>query len=132
MVEKILFVDDEPNVLSALKRELRKQFEIETAENGEAGLRTIAAFGPYAVVVSDYNMPGMNGTRFLSNVKKIAPNTVRIMLTGFASLDTAIRAVNEGNIFRLLIKPCPPELLSRALSAAIDQYRLIMTEKQLL
>jgi response regulator RpfG family c-di-GMP phosphodiesterase len=132
MVEKILFVDDEPNVLAAFKRELRKQYEIETAETGEAGLRAIAALGPYAVVVSDFNMPGMDGAQFLSNVRQIAPDTVRIMLTGFASLETSIRAVNEGNIFRLLTKPCPPEMLSTALAAGIEQYGLIMAERDLL
>jgi response regulator RpfG family c-di-GMP phosphodiesterase len=133
MPEKVLFVDDDSNVLAAFKRELRKQqFEIETAENAESGLRAIGAFGPYAVVVSDYNMPGMDGTRFLSNVREISPDTVRIMLTGFASLETAIRAVNEGNIFRLLTKPCPQDLLAKAVLSGIDQYRLITAEKELL
>lgn len=132
MVEKVLFVDDEPNVLAAFKRELRRQFEIETAENAEEGLRTIGAFGPFAVVVSDFNMPGIDGARFLSSVKQTAPDTVRIMLTGYASLETGIRAVNEGDIFRLLTKPCASDALSMALSAAIEQYRLIMAEKELL
>lgn len=132
MAEKVLFVDDEPLVLAAFRRDLRKHFEIETAKNGETGLRTITASGPYAVVVSDFNMPGMDGTRFLFNVKQIAPETVRIMLTGYASLETAIRAVNEGNIFRLLTKPCPPDLLVNAVAAAVDQYRLIMAERELL
>jgi response regulator RpfG family c-di-GMP phosphodiesterase len=131
-MEKVLFVDDEPNVLAAFKRDLRKQFDIETAESGEIGLRTIAAFGPYAVVVSDFNMPGMDGAQFLSDVKQIAPETVRIMLTGFASLETAIRAVNEGKIFRLLTKPCPSETLSKAVVAGLEQYRLIKAEKELL
>lgn len=132
MGEKILFVDDESHILAAFKRDLKKQFDIDTAESGDAGLRTLNTLGPYAVVVSDYNMPGMDGTQFLSTVKEISPDTVRLMLTGYASLETAIRAVNEGNIFRLLTKPCPTEALSNALTAAIKQSRLIKAEKELL
>lgn len=88
--------------------------------------------GPFAVAVSDYRMPGMDGIQFLSLARQIAPDTVRIMLTGFADLQGAIDAVNEGNIFRFLTKPCSPEAFIKAITAGIEQYRLVMAERELL
>jgi response regulator RpfG family c-di-GMP phosphodiesterase len=132
MVEKILCVDDEPNILDAYKRALRKDFHIETAVSGAQALEMIAADGPYAVIVSDMRMPEMDGVRFLARVNEITPQSVRIMLTGNADQQTAIDAVNEGNIFRFLTKPCAPELLAKSLTAGIKQYRLVRAEKDLL
>ena len=132
MAEKILFVDDEPNVLAAYERQLRKQFEVVTMEGGEAGLRAIMESGPYAVVVSDFRMPNMDGIKFLSCVKEVSPDTVRMILTGYADMQTAIEAVNEGNIFRFLTKPCPPESLTKAILAGMEQYRLVCAERELL
>jgi len=132
MNDKILFVDDDPNLLAAFERNLRRQFPLETAEGGEAALEKIAAHGPYAVVVADRQMPGMDGIRFLSLVKERAPDTVRIMLTGNVDLEAAIKVVNEGNIFRFLTKPCPLDVLSKAVEDARAQYRLVVAEKELL
>ena len=132
MNDKILLVDDDPNLLAACERNLRRKFPLETAEGGEAALQKIASHGPYAVVVSDRQMPGMDGIRLLSLVKERAPDTVRIMLTGNADLEAAIKVVNEGNIFRFLTKPCPPETLSKAVEDAQAQYRLMIAEKELL
>jgi len=129
---KVLFVDDDPNILASFQRQLRKQFCIETALSGKEGLETVAKHGPYLVIVSDLRMPGMDGIQFLSQVRKIAPDSVRMMLTGNADLQTAIQAVNEGNIFRFLLKPCHPEILAKAISAGIDQYRLVTSERELL
>jgi len=132
MTEKILLVDDDPHLLASCERVLRRQFQLETAESGEAALARLAEHGPYAVVVSDRQMPRMDGIQFLSKVKERAPDTIRIMLTGNADLDGAIRVVNEGSIFRFLTKPCPPEALAKALADARAQYRLVMAEKELL
>lgn len=132
MTERVLCVDDDPNILSAYQRGLRKLFQIDTATGGQEGLEAIATRGPFAVIVSDMRMPGMDGIQFLSKVRERMPNTVRMMLTGNADQRTAIEAVNEGNIFRFLTKPCAPEDLTKALSAGIEQYRLIMAEKELL
>ncbi len=132
MNKKVLCVDDDPNILDAYRRGLRKQFELETAAGGAEGLETVASRGPFAVVVSDMRMPGMDGVRFLSAVKERAADTVRIMLTGNADQQTAIDAVNEGSIFRFLTKPCLPEQLAKALTAGIEQYRLVTAEKELL
>lgn len=132
MNKKILCVDDDPNILSAYKRHLRKQFDLKTAEGGDQALHVIQDEGPFAVVVSDMNMPGMDGIQFLSRVREVTPDTVRIMLTGNADMMTAIDAVNEGNIFRFLTKPCTPETLAKSLVAGIEQYRLINSERELL
>jgi response regulator RpfG family c-di-GMP phosphodiesterase len=132
MSARILCVDDEPKVLSAFQRQLLDQFDLTTASSGAEGLAAIASRGPFAVVVSDMRMPGMDGIRFLSEVKKLAPDSVRIMLTGFADLQTTVEAVNEGNIFRFLTKPCTPEALLKALQAGVVQYQLVTAEKELL
>jgi response regulator RpfG family c-di-GMP phosphodiesterase len=132
MTETILCVDDDANLLEGLKRQLRKQFTLETALSGEAGLAVLKAQGPLAVVVSDMRMPGMNGAQFLAQVRELAPDTVRILLTGQTDIQDAIAAVNEGNIFRFLTKPCSPEVLASALQAALQQYRLVTAERTLL
>ncbi len=132
MNQKILFVDDDPNLLAALKRGLRKQFEFDVALGPEQGLSILDENGPFAVVVADMRMPGMNGVQFLAEVKTRSPDTVRMMLTGNADLQTAITAVNEGNIFRFLTKPSSQEVLAVALNAGLTQYRLVTAEKELL
>ncbi len=132
MSQKILCVDDDPNILQGYKRALRKEFDITTAEGGELGLMALKNEGPFAIVISDMRMPGMDGVQFLSKVKDLVPHTVRIMLTGNSDQQTAMDAVNEGNIFRFLTKPCPPEVLSKTLNAGLEQYQLHTAEKQLL
>ena len=132
MNKKILCVDDDPNILAGFRRALRKDFDIHTAEGGDEGIATVLKNAPFAVVVSDMRMPGMNGVQFLARVKEIAPDSVRVMLTGNSDQQTAMNAVNEGSIFRFLTKPCPPETLAKTLDAAIEQYRLVTAEKELL
>lgn len=132
MTEKILFIDDDPNILDAFKRQLRKQFKIETAPGGDTGIKLITSGGPFAVVVSDLRMPGMDGVQFLTKVRSLAPECVRIMLTGQADMNSAAAAVNEGNIFRFLTKPCNADTLIKTLNASLAQYRLITAERELL
>ncbi len=132
LTEKILFVDDDENILVSLKRQLRKKANIFTALNGKEGLELIKSEGPFAVVVSDMRMPMMNGAAFLTEVKELSPNSVRILLTGQADLESAIEAVNRGQIFRFLTKPCPPAVMAEALVSAINNHRLINAEKELL
>jgi DNA-binding NtrC family response regulator len=132
MIEKVLFVDDDRNLLASCERSFRRKFTVETAEGGEAALQAIAERGPFAVVVSDRQMPGMDGIQLLSLVRQRAPDTVRIMLTGNVDLEGAIKVVNEGNIFRFLTKPCALEILGKAVEDALAQYRLVTAEKELL
>jgi len=132
MSENILLVDDEPNVLDAYRRNLRKQFNIVTATGGAEALAAMHSQGPFAVVVSDMRMPEMDGVEFLMKAKQLAPDTVRLMLTGNADQQTAIDAVNKGDVFRFLNKPCEPEDMANSLNDAIKQHHLIRAEKEVL
>ena len=132
MAEKILFVDDDPNILAAYQRQLRKQFTIEIALGGSQGLDAVRDRSPFAVIVSDLRMPEMDGIEFLSKVRVLAPESVRMMLTGYADLHAAVEVVNQGAVFRFLTKPCAPEALIAAINAGIEQYRLINAERELL
>ena len=132
MKNKVLLVDDDADLLATFSRLFRKQFRIDTALEAKEGLKAVAQKGPYAVIVSDMRMPGMDGIQFLTRVKEVVPDSVRIMLTGNADQETAVKAVNEGSIFRFLTKPCSPEAFSNALTAGIEQYRLITAERELL
>jgi response regulator RpfG family c-di-GMP phosphodiesterase len=131
-MKKILFVDDEPNILAAYQRHLRKQFSVEIAVGPIAGLAAIRDPREFGVVVADMRMPEMSGVEFLVKVKEIAPEAVRMMLTGNADQATAINAINEGSIFRFLNKPCPPDKLIQALEAALHQHQLVTAERELL
>jgi response regulator RpfG family c-di-GMP phosphodiesterase len=132
MNAKILFVDDEPNVLSGFQRKMRNSFPLDIALSGEQGLAMMQAQGPFAVIVSDMQMPGMNGLEFLAKVEARAPETVRMMLTGNADQKTAVDAVNRGHIFRFMTKPCEPEVLAEMLKAGLKQYGLVTAERELL
>jgi len=130
MKDKVLLVDDDDMVLAGLKRQLRNKFSIDTALSGEDALKQVRENGPYAVIVSDFMMPGMNGIEFLSRVKKTNPDTVRMMLTGTADMPTAIRAVNEGSIFQFHPKPCPADTLCQAIQSAIGEYRKVIFDQR--
>ena len=132
MTKKVLFVDDEPNVLQSIKRNLRKDFDVDTANGGEEALQKLASNGEYAIVVSDMRMPGMDGVEFLSKAKQQWPDTVRMMLTGNADQQTAVDAVNKGDVFRFLNKPCDAVALASAVTVGLRQYELITAEKHLL
>ena len=131
-LEKILLVDDEQSILDAFHRQLRKKYHMETALSGSEGMEKIAESGPFAVIISDMRMPVMDGIAFLSEVRQVAPESVRMMLTGNSDQHTAIEAVKHGAIFRFLTKPCSPENFAEALDAGLEQYRLIAGEKELL
>ena len=131
MNEKILLVDDEANVLQAYSRAFHKRFKLDTANSGAAALDMITAEGPYAVIVSDMRMPGMNGIELLRTLRRIAPDTVRIMLTGNADQKTAVEAVNNGQVYRFLNKPCSIETMAEALQEALNLYDRSSSERQL-
>lgn len=132
MSNKVLCIDDDANVLTGIQRNLRKQFDIDTAVGALAALKLIEKECPYAVIVADMQMPGMNGVEFLNIARQKYPDTVRVMLTGNADQKTATEAVNRGHIFQFLNKPCPPEKLAQVLTDGIKQYRLVTAERELL
>ncbi|NTV73549.1 MAG: response regulator [Holophaga sp.] len=132
MLARILFVDDDPLLTAAFGRAYRKRFDFHAAASGDEGLELIRTSLPFAAVVADMRMPGMDGVEFLAEVKRISPDTTRIMLTGQADLETAMEAVNKGHVFRFLNKPCDEENLAEVLEAGIRQYDLVTGERILL
>lgn len=129
---KVLIVDDDQNLLDSMRRGLCRRYDLSVANGPEEALKAIKERGPFAVVISDLRMPGMDGISFLEKVKELDPLTVRMMLTGHGDLDAAMAAVNEGSVFRFMTKPCAAETLIRALDAGIAQYKLVIAEKELL
>jgi response regulator RpfG family c-di-GMP phosphodiesterase len=132
MNPRVLFVDDETNILSAFNRQVRGIYEISVASSGVQALELISKNAPFEVIVSDFKMPGMNGAEFLEKAREIAPNSTRIMLSGQAEIQGILDVINKGNIFRFLTKPCPPDLLMKNIQDGIDQFRLIRAEKDVL
>ena len=130
MSNKVLCVDDDANILTGITRNLRKQFEIDTAVGALAALKMIEKDCPYAVIVSDMQMPGMSGVEFLNITKQKYPDTVRVMLTGNADQKTATDAVNRGQIFQFLNKPCPPEKLAEVAHRILDKRAGVFAELQ--
>lgn len=129
---KVLCVDDEPNVLSGLALHLRRRYDLVTATSGAEALEILQHHKGTAVIISDMRMPVMDGAAFLSRSRELAPDAVRLVLTGQTDVNSAIAAVNQGQIFRFLTKPCPPALLVAAVEAAVEQHRLITAERVLL
>jgi response regulator RpfG family c-di-GMP phosphodiesterase len=132
MSAKVLFVDDDQRILNGIKRQFANRFDFRCAISPEAALDLIASGEQFAVVVSDMRMPGMDGVKLLAKIRELSPDTVRIMLTGYADLQLTIEAVNKGHIFRFLSKPCQPPDLERAVEDALRQYSLIHSERELL
>jgi CheY-like chemotaxis protein len=132
MIGRVLFVDDEPHVIDGIRRQIGRKVEVVTATSGDEALRLIREGDPFAVVVSDMRMPQMNGTQLLASVREMAPDTVRMILSGQSDLQQTIDAVNEGQVFRFLTKPCSPELLWKMVETGIEQYRLVNAERELL
>lgn len=129
---KVLCVDDEPRVLDSLRRHLQDTYEILTAASGAQGLDVLKEHRDVAVVVSDMRMPEMDGATFLRHTRVLRPSSVRVLLTGQADMAAAIKAINEGQIFRFLTKPCAPEQFLSMIGEAIRQYELVAAERLLL
>ena len=128
-----MVVDDDPDVLVAIARNFRSRFAITTANGGAAALECMArAEQPFAVIVSDMRMPNMDGASFLARAHDVSLESTRVLLTGETNLASAVKAVNEGRIFRFLCKPCSPETLALALEAGVEQHRLITTERDIM
>jgi response regulator RpfG family c-di-GMP phosphodiesterase len=130
---RVLFVDDDTHALRGFERTMRRHFEVELAPGPREGLEIIdQQEEPFAAVVADMNMPGMHGIQFLQKVERVSPQTVRLMLTGHPDMATAMKAVNDGHIFRFLTKPCPPGTLKKSLEAAVELFQTRETERELL
>ncbi|MEK7879419.1 MAG: HD domain-containing phosphohydrolase, partial [candidate division NC10 bacterium] len=131
MNPKVLLVDDEASVLSALQRLLRKEsLEVVPCTAPEEALRMVET-GGYAVVLSDQRMPGMDGPHFLEKVREISPDTVRILLTGHADVEAATEAINRGAVYRFLTKPWDDAQLCQVMREAVAQFQLVSENKRL-
>ena len=129
---RVLFVDDEAGILSALKRVFRREaYEIQTAPDGESALELFRRFRP-SLVVSDYRMPGMSGVEFLTKARAIDPETVRVILTGCTDLPAAEAAINEGEVWRFLTKPWNESELREIVATGCERYRLVSENRVLL
>jgi response regulator RpfG family c-di-GMP phosphodiesterase len=128
----ILCVDDEPRVVDSLALHLRRNYRVLTADGAQSALQILKDTGAPDVIVSDMRMPGMDGAALLKQVKHLYPETTRILLTGEPGRDAAIAAVNEGQVFRFLTKPCTPDHLRTAIEAGVAHHRLLIAERVLL
>jgi len=129
---RVLLVDDDEKILRALVRSLRGSFDLTTATSGAEGLEMLDREAPFEVIVSDMKMPQMNGATFLKHAYTKCPDTVRLLLTGFAEMDTIVDAVNYGHIYRFMTKPVSATVLRGVLVDAVKQHHLLTAEKVLL
>ena len=132
MSEKILLVDDEEQLLIGLRRNLQEEFDLTCVQTPASAILALEKEEDFAVIVTDYKMPLMNGVELLQQAKKLRPETVRMVLTGFADIRVITEAVNTGSVFRFLSKPCSVPQMRMALQGGLAQFRLIRAEKELL
>ena len=128
---RLLFVDDEPSIVKALSRVFyQENYEVITAWTAKEGLEKFAT-GTIHLVITDFMMPGMNGAQFLQEVKKRSPDTIRIMLTGHANTDAVMGAINEGAVYKFILKPWNDDDLRVTVALALEQFDLISRNRSL-
>ena len=114
---RLLFVDDEQRVLNSMRIMFRREYDLYIANGGADALKIIDE-NDIDVIVADHRMPEMTGVEVLTQVRQKSPRTVRILLTGYADLDAVEGSINDGEVFRFLTKPCPPQQLKETVSLA--------------
>jgi response regulator RpfG family c-di-GMP phosphodiesterase len=132
MTRKILMIDDDKDILASYQVNLRKDFIVRIASNANQAMEILKEEADIGVIVTDYKMPDVNGIKLLKMIRQIYPDPIRIMITGFADMQIAVNAVNEGSIFRFLTKPMPTPELKQIIQDALTQYNLKNNEKELL
>jgi two-component system probable response regulator PhcQ len=129
MRSTVLLVDDEQDLLDGLARSLRHApYRVLTATSGQTALEVLANT-PVDVIVADEMMPGMTGTELLAEVRAEHPSIMRVILTGQAKLESAVAAINEGEVYRFLTKPCGPAELTVTIQHAL-QHKALMDQAQ--
>lgn len=128
----ILCVDDEPALVEALRRQLDSEYDVCVAYSGHEALARLRDGRVFSAIVSDMRMPGMDGVELLKEAAATHPRTTRILLTGQADLPSALSAINEGRLFRFLLKPCSKDMVLRALADGVRQFELLQAERELL
>ncbi len=132
MNHNVLLVDDDVSLLSSVRRNLALTYDVTTAESGAEALELLRSHGRFSVIMTDMRMPHMDGLQLIDEARRIAPDSIYLMLTGNQDLQTAKKAVNDGHVFRFLNKPCEIAEIKQALDAAIQQYALQQAERELL
>jgi DNA-binding NtrC family response regulator len=128
----ILLVDDEPHVTEGVKRALRREPYLFLSATSAAEGQQLLDSHAVDVVISDEQMPEMSGSEFLAKVRREFPRTIRIILSGQASLEAAVRAINQGEVHRFFLKPCNPTVLSVTIQQALEYKRLEEQTRRLL
>ena len=128
---QLLVIDDEEEILKALKRQFRRDYDVHTARDAESGYR-IMTETPIHVIISDQRMPGMIGSEFFGKIKTEFPDAVRLLLTGYSDIQAVIAAINDGNVYRYIVKPWDPAELSTVVREAFEHYRLIVQNRLLM
>ncbi|OGQ91121.1 MAG: hypothetical protein A2289_00950 [Deltaproteobacteria bacterium RIFOXYA12_FULL_58_15] len=129
--QKILVVDDEQNNLDVVTRVFRREFHVLTATSGEQGLEILKQNMDVILVISDQRMPGLSGSQFLSEVFKIAPETMRVMMTGYADHDAVVEAVNLGKVWSYIRKPVAADQLRETVQNSVEVYHLAAKNREL-
>ncbi len=131
MKQAIMFVDDEQNILNSLMRLFRNEdYEIFTATGGADALKIIEE-NEIALIISDHRMPEMSGVELLSKVVEVSPDTIRIMLTGYADLEASIDAINKGEVYRFITKPWKDEELRLTVRQSLEYRELMLANRTL-
>ncbi|MGD1714015.1 response regulator [Dapis sp. BLCC M172] len=122
---KLMVVDDEPNNLDLLYRTFRRQFKVFRAENASLAMEILEAEGEMAVIISDQSMPDMTGIQFLRQTKDSFPDTIRILLSGYAEeqIDSEVDEIQKADIFKCVTKPCSPQELKDVLQESLEVYK---------
>jgi len=126
----LLVIDDEPSILSSLRRQFRKNYQVHIANSAQEGLEVMKEH-PIQVIISDQRMPGMSGAAFFDQIKHEYPDATRLLLTGYADIQAVIEAINDGNIFRYITKPWDPTELDTIVREAFGRHNLIVRNKEL-
>jgi signal transduction histidine kinase len=126
----LLVIDDEPEILAALRRQFRKHYTIYVADSAEAGLQIMTQV-PIQVIISDQRMPGMKGSEFFRTVRHEYPDAVRLLLTGYSDIQAIIDAINDGNVYRYISKPWNPVELDAIVREAFEHHDLIVANRRL-
>jgi|GEM_PF-1226737 DNA-binding NtrC family response regulator len=129
----LLIIDDEPNILSSLKRVVEgEEREVYLAKDAEEGWKTLQEKGEMEVIICDNKLPGMLGVDFFIKVKRLYPDTIRILITGYPDLNSAMDAINKAHIWRYILKPIEVEELKTLIKQSFDYYRILKENRLLL
>src|SRR4051812_23376792 len=127
----LLIVDDEPGLLQTLRHQFFRDYRVLTAESGHEALELLGVEDVHAIL-SDQRMPGMSGDNFLAQARAFRPDAVRILFTGYADIQAVITSVNEGRIFRYILKPWDPTELEGIVRQAVEHHDLIVDRRRLI